>query len=89
MWPEGDHFSADLHEQIDLMITRAKGTLVYEDPAGRWRASLRSRPVGGARNPYEMAEGTNPPPNRSVPSHRAGSEYLSPQRHIFFLEGMG
>jgi hypothetical protein len=32
-----DHFSADLHEQIDLMITRAKGTLVYEDPSKKER----------------------------------------------------
>eukprot|EP00667_Euglena_gracilis_P001987 EG_transcript_1987 len=28
-----DHFSSDLNEQIDMMITRAKGTLVYEDPS--------------------------------------------------------
>eukprot|EP00668_Euglena_longa_P040440 GGOE01053252.1.p1 GENE.GGOE01053252.1~~GGOE01053252.1.p1 ORF type:complete len:779 (-),score=298.54 GGOE01053252.1:1913-4249(-) len=28
-----DHFSSDLNEQIEMMITRAKGTLVYEDPS--------------------------------------------------------
>ena len=27
-----EHFHADVNQQVDTMITRAKGTLAYEDP---------------------------------------------------------